>query len=125
MPRPSRQALGALGEAAAAAWLEAHGYQVLARNLRTRYGEIDLVARTGATVVFVEVKSRTGMRYGHPSEAIGARKQRRIVRLATPALRQLGLHGRAVRFDAIAVRMDGRGAVLDLEHTPDAFQAGR
>lgn len=124
MARPSRQTLGALGEAAAAAWLAAQGYQVLARNVRTRYGEIDLVARTGATVVFVEVKSRAGDRYGHPTEAIVAHKQRRLVRLAASALQQLGLHGRAVRFDAIAVSMDGRGTILALEHTPDAFQAG-
>lgn len=124
MAPPSRQTLGALGEAAAAAWLEAQGYQVLARNVRTRYGEIDLVARSGAIVVFVEVKSRTSARYGHPSEAIVARKQRRLVRLAAAALQHLGLHGRAVRFDAVAVHLDRRGTVVDLEHTPDAFQAG-
>jgi putative endonuclease len=124
MARHSRQALGALGEAAAAAWLQAHGYRVLARNVRTRYGEIDLIARTGATVVVVEVKSRTSARFGHPAEAIVARKQRRLVRLAAAALRQLGLHGQAVRFDAIAVSMDGCGTVLAVEHTPDAFQAG-
>ena len=124
MPRASRRELGAAGEAAAAAWQEARGYRVLARNVRTRHGEIDLVVRLESLVVFVEVKSRTSVCCGHPAEAITPHKQHRLARLAAVCLDRLGLEGCAVRFDAIAIRLDTRGAVLALEHVPDAFQAG-
>jgi len=124
MPRSSRRELGAAGEAAAVAWLEAHGHQVLARNVRTRWGEIDVVAQVGSLVIFVEVKSRTTLAYGHPAEAIVTEKQRRLARLSAAWLQRRGLQHCPVRFDAIAVRVDANGAVLALEHIPDAFQAG-
>ena len=112
------------GEQAAAAWLEAHGYEILERNVRTRYGEIDLVARAGSVVVFVEVKSRTSGRFGHPSEAIVARKQRKLLRLAEAYLQSRHLEGRTVRFDAVAVHLDATGGVVEIEHIADAFDAG-
>lgn len=115
------RALGAAGEAAAAAWLETRGLRVLARNVRSRAGEIDLVAREGDLVVFVEVKSRTGAAFGHPAEAIVAHKQRRIARLALAYLRAHRLEGCAVRFDAVAVQLSRDGEVLEIEHIPDAF----
>lgn len=124
MAPPHSCALGAAGEAAAAAWLAQQGYQLLARNVRTRYGEIDLVVRSGAVVVFVEVKSRTGARFGHPSEAISPRKRHRLLRLAAAYLQGAGLDGCEVRFDAIAVRLGRDGHVFGIEHIPDAFQAG-
>ncbi|MDQ7840104.1 MAG: YraN family protein [bacterium] len=117
-------ALGAAGEDAAAAWLAQQGYQLLARNVRTRYGEIDLVVRSGTVVVFVEVKSRTGARFGHPGEAVAATKQRRLARLASAYLLAHGLGGCATRFDVIAVRLGRDGHVFGIEHIPDAFQAG-
>ncbi len=117
-------ALGAAGETAAAAWLAQQGYQLLARNVRSRYGEIDLVMRLGGVVVFVEVKSRAGVRFGHPTEAISPRKQRRLLRLAAAYLLQTGLGGCDVRFDAIAVRLGRGGRISGIEHFPDAFQAG-
>ncbi len=122
---PTRScALGAAGEDAAAAWLEARGYQILARNVRSRYGEIDLVVRLGGVVVFVEVKSRTSARFGHPAEAVAARKQRRLAHLAAAYLQGAGLEGCEVRFDAIAVRLGRSGHIFGIEHFPDAFQAG-
>lgn len=122
---PTRScALGAAGEAAAAAWLAQQGYQLLARNVRTRYGEIDLVMRLGGVVVFVEVKSRASERFGHPIEAISPRKRRRLFHLATAYLLQAGLRGCIVRFDAVAVRLGRGGEVSGIEHIPDAFQAG-
>lgn len=118
-----RADLGATGEAAAAVWLQAHGYDILERNFRTRCGEIDLVARTGDAVVFLEVKSRTSARFGHPSEAIVARKQRRLLRLAEAYLRSRHLEGCVVRFDAVAVHLDAAGRVVEIEHIADAFRA--
>jgi len=120
----SRSALGAAGEAAAAAWLEARGYQILDHNVRTRFGEIDLVARIGDVIVFVEVKSRTSARFGHPSEAVTAGKQHRLARLASGYLHVKGLDDHLARFDAVAVQLDARGGVIALEHIPDAFCPG-
>lgn len=124
MTQLTRRDLGEAGEAAAAAWLEARGYRVVARNVRTRHGEIDLVARLGDVVVFVEVKSRTSARFGHPADAIVPWKQHRLALLAATYLHRVGLEDSAVRFDAIAVRLDPGGRVVEIEHIPDAFRAG-
>lgn len=75
--RPQQQR-GRRGEALAAHFLTHRGYEILARNYRTRRGEIDLIARDGKTVVFVEVKARTGSRFGSPCEAVDAKKQQRL-----------------------------------------------
>lgn len=74
--------LGRAGERIAAEWLSAHGWQVVDRNWRCRRGEIDLVIARGGTVAIVEVKTRRGMGYGHPFEAITALKLARLNRLA-------------------------------------------
>lgn len=115
--------MGTIGETAAAAWLEARGYQVEARNVRTRFGEIDLVVRQRDVIVFVEVKSRTSRRFGHPSEAIVSRKRRRLAHLASAYVRDGGFDRCAVRFDAVAVYLDAAGRVESIEHFPDAFRA--
>lgn len=122
MPGSNRRDLGAAGETAAAAWLEARGYTLLARNVRTRYGEIDLVARLGSLVVFVEVKSRSGEAFGHPAEAIVPLKQHRLARLAAAYLQRWSLDHCTVRFDAISVRLDTAGSISEIEHIRDAFQ---
>jgi putative endonuclease len=118
-----RKALGDRGEAEAGAWLAVQGYEVLDRNVRTRFGEIDLVVRRGDLVVFVEVKSRSGSGFGHPGEAVAGAKQRRLTRLASAYLREHGLDRCEVRFDVIAVLATSGGAPIRLEHIPDAFQA--
>jgi putative endonuclease len=112
---------GAIGEAAAAAWFEARGYRVLARNVRWRGGEIDLVVRHGDVVVVVEVKSRTGTGFGHPVDAVTPRKRRRLVRLAARYLAAAGLDDAVVRFDAVAVHLTRDGRVRSIEHFVDAF----
>lgn len=114
---------GLAGEAAAAAWFAARGYEILARNVRTRFGEIDLVARRGALVVFVEVKSRSSAAFGHPAEAVPLPKQRRLARLAVAFVHRHGLEGLQVRFDVVAVFLGAGGAPHGVEHTPDAFPA--
>lgn len=99
-----RHALGRRGEDAAAEFLRRGGMDVLARNVRTAFGEIDLVAMDGGVVVFVEVKTRRG---AGALEAVDARKQKRLSRLALVFLARAGWLDRAARFDVVAVGADG------------------
>jgi putative endonuclease len=118
-----RPALGRAGEDAAAAALAARGHVILCRNVRTRYGEIDLVTAHGGDLVFVEVKTRTSDEYGRPFDAIQPHKQRRLARLARAFMQERGLSNRACRFDAAAVLITRDGRVLGVEIVPDAFDA--
>ncbi|MFN8018543.1 MAG: YraN family protein [Acidimicrobiales bacterium] len=99
------QRLGTRGEDRAAAWYEANGYVVLARNWRCREGEIDLVCARGGTVVVCEVKARSSLAYGHPAEAVTPAKQRRLRVLASRWLAEAAPEPRpdVVRFDVAAV----------------------
>jgi putative endonuclease len=122
----SRQRTGRLAEDLAARRLGAAGWEIVARNARTRHGELDLVALDGATLVFVEVKAgRAGAVAGpvRPVEAIGPRKQRRVRRLAAAwmaANRSLPRYAE-IRFDAIGIILDRAGRVVDFEHIENAF----
>ena len=109
---PHNAALGEFGEQAAAAHYRAHGYAVLERNWRCRVGEVDLICAHGGTVVFCEVKARTGSAHGHPLEAVTVVKQRRLRRLAAAYLRQQGRRWAEVRFDVVAV-LDGTLEVVE------------
>ena len=98
-----RQRLGAVGETLAVRHYERDGYTVLARNWRCRLGELDLVVRRGSLIVFVEVKSRSSLAYGHPAEAVTRAKQQRLRRLAAQWLHDSGWVAPEVRFDVVAV----------------------
>jgi putative endonuclease len=69
-----RQTIGRWGESVAAQFLQARGYEILQRNLRTAYGELDIIARCAGTIVFVEVKTRTSSSFGLPEISVGTRK---------------------------------------------------
>ncbi|MFG1780926.1 YraN family protein [Rhodococcus oryzae] len=106
--------LGAWGEELAAGHLAKEGLTILARNWRCRYGELDLIARDGDAVVFVEVKTRSGRGYGTPAEAVTFAKQGRIRRLAGLWLAEQPHGWRHVRFDVVAVVVEsGRDPVLE------------
>jgi putative endonuclease len=92
-----------------ATWYAAAGYTVLARNWRVRAGELDLVLRSGGVLVFCEVKTRRGARFGEPFEAVTARKQARIRGLAREWLSATRQRAEVVRFDVASVRPTGRG----------------
>lgn len=117
----ARRAFGAWGEQRAAAHLVEEGMVLLARNWRSRTGEIDIVARDGDTLVFVEVKTRRSEAFGPPAEAVVARKVSRLRRLAAEWLRATGLHPPAVRFDVVSVLPRRRGAP-QVDHLRDAFR---
>lgn len=117
-----RRALGAAGEAAAAGYLQRRGFRIVERNVRSRLGEIDIVAQDGEVIVFVEVKGNRDRRCGAPEEMVTPAKQRRLARLASWYLQRQGWLGRAARFDVVAVDWDSSG-VKGLRHFPDAFPA--
>ncbi|MHB1172193.1 MAG: YraN family protein [Lacisediminihabitans sp.] len=99
----AKDRLGERGEALAASFLVQAGYEIVERNWRCAQGEIDLVARDGDETVFVEVKTRSSVAYGHPLEAITVQKLARLRRLAAAWCEaQPGSHNR-IRIDAIAI----------------------
>jgi putative endonuclease len=100
---PSTRARGMAAEAAAASWLERQGYRVLARNHRTRRGEVDLVCEEGATLCFVEVRSRSRLDFGGPHESVSPLKARRVVNAATDWAISNDACERTIRFDVVAV----------------------
>jgi len=110
---PRRQ-LGDQGEDLAAAALKQQGYKILERNYVTPLGEIDLVARQGKTVVFVEVKTRRGSRFGAPQEAVTPGKQGRLRRLADYYLKAKRLTETPVRFDVVAVTLADAGPQVEI-----------
>lgn len=104
------QALGAFGERVAASYLRELGMVVLARNWRCRFGEIDLVARDGSTLVICEVKTRVGASHGTPLEAITGHKATRLRRLAAHWLEVHDVEPPAVRIDVVSVVVPTKGA---------------
>ena len=105
--RESKKQIGVRGEDLACAELERQGLQVLERNWRCRLGEIDIVAAeaaaNGLTMVFCEVKCRSGLGYGHPLEAITFTKRRTLRQLAAVWMRQHRVKASAIRLDAVGV----------------------
>jgi putative endonuclease len=126
-----RRALGRLGEELAAAHLERLGFAALARNVRTRHGEIDLIVFDGRTLAFVEVKTRRAPSAGRrlapgarPLAWLRPRQQARIRRLACAWLsdsRHTRPRAGTIRFDAIGVSVDRRGRLVALEHVEGAW----
>jgi putative endonuclease len=118
-----RQHLGRTGEDLALAHLERLGYELVARNHRTRWGEIDLVVHDGAALVFVEVKTRRASGSGGPWEALHERKRAQVRRMAAAFLSDVQDRPRSrdLRFDAIGVVIDPRGRLVRLDHLEGAF----
>ncbi len=112
--------LGRSGEEAAVRYLEKRRYEILDRGVRLLRGEIDIVARDGPTVVFVEVKTRRGQGYGPPAEAVTAAKRRQIRRIAQLYLMLKRRTAEFCRFDVISVLVDEEKQVR-IEHLKDAF----
>lgn len=111
--------LKAIGEDAAASLLVNRGYQLLHRNWRTRFGELDIVAMDGSTLVFVEVKARTSGGLVAPQLAVDHKKRRQLKRLAEAYVAWEAPRFLDCRFDVVAVvSTQGR---LQIEHLPSAF----
>lgn len=106
-----KDAVGAFGEEVAARHLRAAGMVVLARNWRSPRGELDIIARDGPALVFCEVKTRRGVSFGRPAEAVVPAKLTRIRALALEWLAASGLHPRQLRFDVVEVLAPPGGKV--------------
>ncbi|MFP3866758.1 MAG: YraN family protein [Desulfobacteraceae bacterium] len=115
----SRRILGQAGEDLAVATLKRQGYKILERNYTTPLGEIDLIAQHQGALVFVEVKTRQSQAFGSAREAISRRKQTRLQRLAQYYLKQRRLTPRSMRFDVVAISVQGQD--IKVEIIPHAF----
>jgi len=119
----SRYNRGKEGERAAAEYLAGSGVMILDRNFRCPLGEIDLVAKDGKTIVFVEVRARQADGICSPEESITIRKRRRLTRAALWYLKQSGLLGSNARFDVIAIRWNGEEP--EINWIVNAFEPAR
>ena len=119
-PKSSNQSTGKVGERLSEAYLKKQGYEIVARNVRSPFGEIDLVAKHKKTLVFVEVKTRRGTDFGLPEEAVTKRKKVRLGRLASWYLTQCPGSDLPVRFDVLAIQLEGNNP--DIRLIQDAFE---
>lgn len=121
-PQSHKQSLGKYGEGIATQYLEQHGYQIIDRNFKARYGELDIIATKNTTLVFVEVKTRIGKKFGFPEEAITARKLHEIImtseyyNLLHPSLPKF------YRIDVIALELFPDRTIKDLRHIENISQ---
>ncbi len=111
---------GALGEEAAARYLEQNGYEILKQNYRVAGSEVDLIALKGETVCFVEVKTRGTDDFGLPEEFVDERKRRKIIRAARIYTGNKKYENHFVRFDIVSVLHNGKGYVI--RHIQHAFE---
>ena len=116
-----RKAVGQEGESAAERYLQHKGYRIVARNLRSSVGELDLVAEDGQVLVFVEVKARRTDAFGGAIHAVHQRKQEKLIQLATLYLARHHIKDRLCRFDVVLLQ--GVGTVpTRIEHIQNAFE---
>ncbi len=118
----SRSRLGELGERLARQHLVKRGCQILHTNYRCQWGEVDVVAREGDTILFVEVKTRRSSSFGTPEEAITPAKAERLITTAETYLDEHNIADKHWRIDLISVELDRMGRVLPLRHLEDAVE---
>ena len=111
---------GRRGEDAAAAYLKRAGYEIIERNYRCPFGEVDIVAREGGSIVFVEVKCRRSERFGEPEDSVGREKQRKLTRISLDYLQRRNFPPCNARFDVVAIKMLPGGDEIELFR--DAFE---
>lgn len=124
MSSDPRQRLGRIGEDVALEHLRRLGYTLVARNHRTRWGELDLIVFDGATLVFAEVKTRRASAAGRgPWEALHPRKTSQVRKMSAAYLAEVQDRPRSadIRFDAVGVVIDARGRLVRLDHLEGAF----
>lgn len=118
-----RQARGRWGEDKACEWLEDKGFQIVARNVRYKVGEIDIIAFDKATLCFVEVRSKEKTDFGTPKETVGVPKQMRLIKAAQLYLQKNFVRQPFCRFDVISIV--GYSQDVFVEHIQNAFEMRR
>lgn len=108
---------GRLGEEIAFKYIVSNGGDVIEKNYRTKMGEIDLIVRTNNELVFVEVKSRSNINYGYPSESVNYKKKRKIINVAKYYILENSLDNLSIRFDVIEVYFNEK----KINHIKNAF----
>lgn len=120
--KDSRKQKGAAAEELAAAALIEKGYRVLDRNWRCRFGELDIVAETGETLVVIEVRSRSGTTsFGTPSESVNARKVMQVRNTAEQYVHHKRYYERPIRFDVISIILRPDLTPVSMDHIENAF----
>ncbi|NVL89942.1 MAG: YraN family protein [Desulfobacterales bacterium] len=115
-----RRHTGESGETLAIKFLKKHGYKIIEQNYRCKLGEIDIIARNGRVLVFIEVKARRTDRFGEPKWAVTPRKQRKISMVALEYLKKTKQMDKKARFDVVAIRLLPGGP--DIEVIKNAFE---
>jgi putative endonuclease len=114
MKDSDRKRTGKKGEDIAVAYLISRGYRIVERNYKCPLGEIDIVAREGDEIVFVEVKSRKSEEFGDPQLAVGLKKQKKVSRISLAYLKEKHLYPCNARFDVVAIKMLPDGSNVEL-----------
>ncbi|MCC7300259.1 MAG: YraN family protein [Verrucomicrobia bacterium] len=109
---------GRLGEAHAEKFLKKSGFKIIAHNVRVGYDELDLIAKLGDTLIFVEVKTRASEDFGRPASAVNCAKRKKLSRAAVHFLKDRKLRPPYIRFDIVEII----GEKPDIRHIPNAFQ---
>ena len=117
-----RKKLGRRGEKAALHFLQRHGYQILEHSYRCKVGEIDIVAREGTELVFVEVKTRCSLSFGLPVESISRQKRKKLTQLALSYLGHHKLDNIPCRFDVVGILLE-KDKIVEIRLIRDAFPA--
>lgn len=120
-PHNDNITVGERGESIAAAYLRGQKFVIVERNFRCKAGEVDIIARDGKTLVFVEVKARRTLSFGPPQASVTPFKQRQISKAALIWLAKNRLHEASARFDVIAILLREH-EVPEIEHIRDAFE---
>ena len=111
--------LGKQGEELAVSYLKSKGFKILEKNLRSRFGELDIIAQDRNTLVFIEVKTRTSEIFGSPIQGVDERKQSRLRNLALRYIAEKGLGEQEVRFDVLGILQTAQETKI--EYIPNAF----
>ena len=120
----ARSRLGALGDGVAGDYLEAKGYEIVATNYRCQWGEVDIIARDGDCLAFVEVRTRRSQEFGAPEESLSSRKREKLVATVDTYIQGCSTPPEEWRIDLVGVHVDGRGAVVRVQHIQDAIELG-
>jgi len=122
MPGRENKRIGKIGEEEARRFLRRKGYEILAKNFRTRLGEIDAVARYRGFIVFIEIKTRASSSLGPPYLSVTRAKQARIIRNALIYLKRYGLDNVNWRIDVVSVKLDHIYGLEDIEIIENAVE---